>query len=191
MRFAKMTGAWLDVCEPPVLDAFDAFCKHLQEFGFTVQETPALGWNDANEIRQHVTAYEAFQGHRQLLDQHRAEYDPIILKRLEFGGTLSHETYTQYLTRQELFSWKLDDAFYEVDFLLAPTVPVSKVLPGEYANDGFLITLTSAASVAGLPVLTVPWSENQHKGGIGFQIMARKEHDAALFVLADKLSKCY
>jgi amidase/aspartyl-tRNA(Asn)/glutamyl-tRNA(Gln) amidotransferase subunit A len=115
-------------------------------------------WSGAIEAYTTVALHEAHQIHRNWLAPWRAEYEPSIWQRFTDGGryteaqlTAARETFARV---QRAFA----DFFTTHDFLILPATPFPALRKAECTPEArrALLTLTTPASLAGLPVLTIP-----------------------------------
>ncbi len=105
-----------------------------------------------------IVAHEGSHGHREWFARYRDRYDPSVRARLESGAALTaaqidaaHATIADVRRR-----WT--QVFLGYDFLVMPVAPCAALTKAECtpANRQRILALTAPASVAGLPVLTLP-----------------------------------
>lgn len=118
-------------------------------------------------------------------------------KRRIMTGTyvLSSGYYDAYYKKAQTVRTKIinefKEAFEEVDFLVGPVAPNVAFKVGEIADPLSLYLLdimTVAASMAGLPAISVPCGQVEDMP-IGLQIIAPYQKDAALLTLASKFAE--
>lgn len=188
-RVAVMTGDWLAPAEPEVVTAMDRFANALKEAGATVEHIPAAGWEKAVDLFVPIQAHEAHGIHSPYLPAHSGAYDPAILGRLETGRGVSKERYAELIGARDAFAREVHKLFTAFDILVAPASAM-RVLRAATDHSGTrprLIKITSPASLAGLPVLTVPWLEGGDPG-TGFQCMTARGEDGYLWSFAEWLA---
>ncbi|HTH47088.1 MAG TPA: amidase [Candidatus Limnocylindria bacterium] len=190
-RVRLLDGPWLAACEPEVFEAFDDFGSALAETGCSVARHVATGLEAARDLFVPIQAHEASGIHARFLPQHADQYDPAILERLKMGAGVTVERYAELQTsRSQFVAERIAPLFLDADFLVAPASATPKLLASadQSATRPRLLTLTTLASLAGLPVLTIPWMP-QGLPGFGFQVMAPRGSDAHLWAFADWLSE--
>lgn len=88
---------------------------------------------------------------------------------------------------------QLRDTFKDYDFLIGPVVPEVAFKIGENAADPIKMymsdTLTTPASLAGLPALSLPIQPNSAGLPIGLQIVADYQQDADLMAFASQIEQ--
>jgi aspartyl-tRNA(Asn)/glutamyl-tRNA(Gln) amidotransferase subunit A len=188
-RVAVMKGDWLAPVEPEVIAAMDRFADTLEKAGAPVERIEAAGWEKAVDLFVPIQAHEAHGIHKPYLPTHSGAYDPAILGRLETGRGVSRERYSELIGARDAFAQGVQKLFDSFDILVAPASAM-RVLHAGIDHSGTrprLIKITSPASLAGLPVLTIPWLEGGDPG-IGFQCMAARGSDGHLMSFARWLS---
>ncbi|QYM80194.1 amidase [Horticoccus luteus] len=105
-----------------------------------------------------ITGTDAWRYHSVWADRYRERYDPSVWHRLTFARRLTADQQRQaadILGRTRAF-WS--GFFAAWDFLVLPASPCAALLKSDctQANRERILALTAPASLAGLPVLTVP-----------------------------------
>jgi Asp-tRNA(Asn)/Glu-tRNA(Gln) amidotransferase A subunit family amidase len=188
-RIAIPAGRWLDGVAPEIGSALDQLVRRLESAGATVRRLEASGFDEAVDLFVPIQAYDAFQAHASFWAAHQGEYDPAVRARIEVGSGISESRYQDLQHRRKTWVARVFDPLWlQADFLLAPAVPVARLVAGadHSATRPRLLRLTTPASLAGLPVLTTSHRETDVPG-IGFQWMARRGDDTGLWALADWL----
>ncbi|MFC1529858.1 amidase [Gemmatimonadota bacterium] len=113
----------------------------------------------------------AFGVHEQWLDEHRDDYQPVVVERIERGRNWNREEIeAAELGRQRLNTF-FDTFFGDYDFAVLPAVPFPAPTLDRLNGDdrNAVLTLTAPASLGTRPVLTVPvFLENGLSGGLQF-----------------------
>ncbi len=190
-RVRLLDGPWLAACEPEVFAAFQDFGAALAETGCPVTRGVATGLEGARDLFVPIQAHEAAGIHAPFLPRHAAQYDPAILERLKMGAGISVQRYTELQAlRLKFVEERISPLFIGADFLIAPASATPRLLAREDQSTTRprLLTLTTPASLAGLPVLTIPWLP-QGDPGFGFQVLAPRGQDARLWAMAEWLSE--
>ncbi|HMO64162.1 MAG TPA: amidase family protein, partial [Verrucomicrobiota bacterium] len=190
-RLGVLQGSWLGVCEKPVAGAASRLASWLSDAGFAVEPVTADGWEEALEIFVPLQAREAFAAHAELLARHAAEYEPAIRARLETGRDLPPARAEELTARRDRLVARLDRHWERFDVLVAPASPLTRLAAGGDHGPARrrLLQLTTPASLARWPALTVPWMAAQQGPGIGFQFLASRGGESALLALANRLAE--
>jgi Asp-tRNA(Asn)/Glu-tRNA(Gln) amidotransferase A subunit family amidase len=190
-RVSLLDGPWLVACTPEVLSALRDFGAALAQAGCRMASTAAAGWETARDLFVPIQACEAAGIHAPFLPAHADQYDPAILERLKMGAAVSPQRYAELQAAQAQFvEQNVRPLFATADFLIAPASAMPKLAAHEdqSATRPRLLTLTTPASLAGLPVLTIPWTPDGVPG-FGFQVLAPRGQDARLWALAEWLAE--
>lgn len=190
-RIGVLEGGWLAGLEEPVAAARVAIASALAEAGADVPRLDARGWEQAPDLFVPIQAREAAWHHAELLPAHRHEYDPALQVRFALGESVSTDQYQNLQAERGRFVADLvTPLFDQADFLLAPACAVTELRAGEDQSGTRprLLRLTAPVSLAGLPVLTIPWFL---PGGdhTGFQLIAPHGADTRLWALAEWLGE--
>lgn len=100
---------------------------------------------------------EAYQVHQEWIDHEPEAYDPVTRERILRGAKWSPEQRERAREREQTFTHTLTKLFQETDVLLlavSPDPPPTSPMSLQERNR--LLTHTSPASLARLPVLTLP-----------------------------------
>lgn len=116
-------------------------------------------WTKAVDAYVTVVTFEAFKIHERWLDPFRDRYDPGIWQRFTNAGR--NTTPEQLAEAHAIFATvraSFATFFREHDFLVLPCAPVPALTKAQCTPETrrALLTFTSPASLAGLPVLTIP-----------------------------------
>jgi aspartyl-tRNA(Asn)/glutamyl-tRNA(Gln) amidotransferase subunit A len=125
LRVGVLQGYVLDGLESAVARRLDAVVSILSEAGAKVKEThcPALAEIPQCYANSGLAAFEAYQWHRRLIEQHRDLYDPRVLVRILRGQAISYADFLALIeTRRRIIS-EAELAFADSDLWLLPTVP--------------------------------------------------------------------
>ncbi len=193
-RLGLAAGKWLEVCDAEIVAAHQEYGGKLRAAGFSVEEFDAALWLDAPSIFIPIQAHEAHAIHRDFLAQFADRYEPGVRSRLEFGGTISEDTYHTLKMRQMDFCAASLALFERFDFLIAPVTPVRELRVGQ-DHSAFrprILNVTSPISLNGWPALTVrsrgTGPEDLQAHGFGLQVVAPGMSDGKLLGLAAALA---
>jgi Asp-tRNA(Asn)/Glu-tRNA(Gln) amidotransferase A subunit family amidase len=174
-------------CEPQVLSAFAAWKQRLTESRATLTPIDTAFWVDSSEIFASIQASEAAQLHR----GHYQHFEPAIAERLAWGASITIDQLRLLHRRLEVFRSQMSSLFQQVDFLLIPCAPVSKLFAGQDQSHvrKEILRYTTPASLAGLPAVTLAGEAIGAPFGTGMQLVAAPMKDAALLAFAASLTE--
>jgi Asp-tRNA(Asn)/Glu-tRNA(Gln) amidotransferase A subunit family amidase len=124
----------------------------------TTRGTVLAAWAKAVDAYTTVVTHEAFKIHERWLEPFRNRYDPGIWQRFVNAGKT---TPTQLADARATFAAvraNFAAFFAEHDFLVMPCAPVPALTKAQCTPEKrrAILTFTTPASLAGLPVLTIP-----------------------------------
>ena len=101
---------------------------------------------------------ESWKLHRRWAERHRARYGPLLQDRLDRAKAVSPAQIAAVEPSQALLKAAWTAFFGTYDFLVMPATPCAALLKADctHANRLRMLGLTAPASLAGLPVLTLP-----------------------------------
>jgi Asp-tRNA(Asn)/Glu-tRNA(Gln) amidotransferase A subunit family amidase len=172
-------------CKPEVLSAFAAWKQHLTHHGATLTPIDTAFWANSLEIFSTIQAREAAQIHRGRY-QH---FEPAIAERLTWGASITTTQLETLRHRLDVFRAQMSSLFQQVDFLLVPCAPVSKLISGADQSHirKAILRYTTPASLGGLPTVTLAGEAIGAPFGTGMQLIAAPMQDAALLAFAASL----
>ncbi len=127
----------------------------------------------------------------------RKNFGPEVTRRMIVGGFVpsaghAGKYYLKAMKVKSKLTKEVEDAFKNVDFLIAPTVPVLPFKIGEKIDDPIALFLidfnTVTANLAGIPGISIPF-EFSNGLPIGIQILAKSNCDKELLQAAYALQK--
>ena len=143
-RLAVVTEVFQDDLDPTVTRAFQRSLAQLRRLGAHIEEIslPELAELDALNANGGFSAAESLAWHRPLLAQHRSEYDPRVVARIERGQLLSAADYVSLLRHRADWIARMAHRLAGVDAVLSPTVPMvapplASVAPGSVNDEAF------------------------------------------------------
>ena len=132
---------------------------------------------------------EAWEVHRPWFDRFRDRYDPNVRSRLERAQTLPPAQLAAARAHHIRLRAAWENYFRSFDFLVLPASPFGALTKAECTleNRNRILSITSLASLGGLPVLTVPVAL---PSGLttGLQLVFRAPNDPALAWALDRAS---
>jgi Asp-tRNA(Asn)/Glu-tRNA(Gln) amidotransferase A subunit family amidase len=185
-RFAVLHEEFLEDCEPEVLASYRQSIEELKSLGLTPTIINASRWHDSREIFAPIQASEAAKIHA----GHFAHFEPSIRERLAWGASLRDEELASLRQRHVEFRSRMDALLDEHQLLLMPCAPVTKLEAGADHSQtrARLLRYTTPVSLAGMPVVTLPYLRNGQPAG-GMQLVAARQADARLVALAARLGE--
>jgi amidase/aspartyl-tRNA(Asn)/glutamyl-tRNA(Gln) amidotransferase subunit A len=115
-------------------------------------------WQDAIEAYTVTALHEAHAIHRNWLTPYREHYEPSIWQRFSDGGRYAPEQLAKAAATFERVRAAFRQYFENHDYLVIPATPFPALTKAECTLEArkAILTLTTPASLAGLPVLTIP-----------------------------------
>ena len=112
----------------------------------------------AAEVYGVFAGAETWRIHKKWADRYKDRYGPLVRERLERARAISPAQLAAVVSSHASLKLALNQFFAAYDFLLMPATPFPALPRGEYthANRLRMLGLTAPASLAGLPVLTIP-----------------------------------
>lgn len=123
--------------------------------------------------------------------------EPELKRRIMIGSyALSAGYYDAYFMRaakvRTLIKQDFENAFQDVDAIIAPTTPTTAFRIGEKSDDPLQMYLadifTVSANVAGIPSLNIPIGKDKEGLPIGLQIMGNYFEEGKIFQIASLIS---
>jgi aspartyl-tRNA(Asn)/glutamyl-tRNA(Gln) amidotransferase subunit A len=181
IKIGAVDNAFIHDAEPQVSAAFTAFQQELQQAGATVANFDSSAWTGSFDLFAAIQASEAAAVHAGFFDH----FEPAIADRLRWGASIAPPELGQLRARLGDFRARFDRLFDRYDFLILPCSPVSALGAGadHSAARARILRYTSAASLAGTPVVAIPLIE------AGVQLVARHGADAELVAFAAHLGE--
>jgi Asp-tRNA(Asn)/Glu-tRNA(Gln) amidotransferase A subunit family amidase len=179
VRVGFVRGELIDACEPEVRAAYALFRRYVEAWaGTTVVDVDVAAWRESSEIFAGIQAHEAAALHRGHFD----EFEASIAQRLRWGESLTVDEVSALRVRHERFKAELDVLLGQVDLLVCPCAPVSRMLAGAdlSAVRAAVLRFTSPFSLGGVPVLSLPGEAWAGPLGTGVQVAAAAGRDAFL-----------
>ena len=154
-------GALLPNADSEIASACDAAAAQICPAADARTQSRLIdSWEGAIDAYLTIGMSEANAVHREWLEPHRADYDPIIWQRFHDAGNYPAEKISAARAKlKEIWaSWR--QFFFDFDYLILPAAPC----PAPHKADctvelrRSIIRLTAPASLGGLPVLSIPVS---------------------------------
>jgi amidase/aspartyl-tRNA(Asn)/glutamyl-tRNA(Gln) amidotransferase subunit A len=118
------------------------------------------GFTPALDAYSRIVAAEAWAYHAPWFDRWHSRYDPAVAQRLKTGRDLPPAALEEARASVTAIRSRWTAFFARFDFLVLPATPFAALSKADCTleNRRRLLALTAPASVAGLPVLTLPVS---------------------------------
>jgi aspartyl-tRNA(Asn)/glutamyl-tRNA(Gln) amidotransferase subunit A len=127
--------------------------------------------------------------HRDYLDDLLPTLETRIAERLRWGASITPTELNFLRARHQQFRAAVARLFAEFDFLMLPSMPLTRLVAGEdfTAARPAILRYTSPFSLAGVPVVTLPGELLGAPFGTGIQLAAPALADATLLAYAASL----
>ncbi|WP_296652524.1 amidase [Paraburkholderia sp.] len=146
VRLGVLTNYVNDGIEPEVADAIDTALRHLDAAGAIVSEVRFAALDRLPEINRYgFSPIEAYAWHRELIAQHRDEYDPRVLTRILKGEPARACDYLDLIAaRAAVLEEAQATLWSRFDAVIAPTVPIAPPPLAPLAADNDVFAQTNA-----------------------------------------------
>ena len=187
-KFGVIADGFLGDCAPQVVASLRRCKAELEALGLSAK-TVDLPWaKDSREIFTGIQAAEAARIHR----GNYAEFETSIRRRLEWGASLDNATLAALRRSHADFRDRMDELLAECELLLLPAAPVVRLTAGADHSQtrARLLRYTTPVSLAGMPAVTIPFTDPPGEGGRkagGMQLAAARKDDARLLAIAAAL----
>jgi aspartyl-tRNA(Asn)/glutamyl-tRNA(Gln) amidotransferase subunit A len=179
LRVGVLSGVLIGDCDEAVRGAMAEWEGRLAGAGATIRAIAPEWWRGAWDIYAPIQAREAARIHAGYYDR----FAPPIAARLEWGASLSDETIAGFRQQHADYRANLQALFAEVDFVVAPATPVSRLVAGADHTEARALILrhTTPGSLGGNPALVLP------SPACGVQLMAAHGDDRRLLRFGERL----
>ncbi len=178
-KFAVVHDAFLNDCEPAIVDGLRKVERELHSLGLESTRVDVSWWADSFEIFAPIQAWEAARIHAGHFDK----IQPAIRERLEWGARITDAELATLRERHAEFRAHIDELLLEHELLLLPASPVARLGLGADNSQARsrILRYTTPFSLAGVPVVNIPCSVG------GMQLAAARENDESLLELAARI----
>ena len=179
LRIGVLSKHLMEDCDPSVLETMAVWAERIVRLGAHAEDFRPDFWSGAYDLYAPIQAYEASKLHAGFYD----EFEPAIADRLRWGAAMQEREVMQLRVRHADFERRTDSLFANLDFLLMPAVPITRLVAGEdqSAARPRILRYTTPASLAGLPAVVLP------ARSVGMQLLAARGSDAELLAFAHRL----
>jgi Asp-tRNA(Asn)/Glu-tRNA(Gln) amidotransferase A subunit family amidase len=184
-RVGFVDDSFLYDCEPDVVTDYAAWKQRLMVKGASCVAVTTEFWSESLDIFAPIQASEAAAIHK----GHYQHFEAAIAERLAWGASITNEELGVYREQLVGFRSRMAGLFEVVEFLIVPCAPVSRLRAGEdqAAARKTILRYTTPASLAGVPVVTLPGEHIGAPFGTGVQLVGAAMQDASLLALAAAL----
>ena len=138
-----------------------------------------------------TTAVEAYRYHRDRLEEHLDQFDPIVSERMLDGRDTLATDFLQQLLIRDALRRKAHTALENIDFLITPTTPFAAPVLEEIDRDGVYFPInglclrnTIAVNLLDLCAVSLPCGFTRDGLPIGLQLIGHPHDEARLLRLA-------
>jgi aspartyl-tRNA(Asn)/glutamyl-tRNA(Gln) amidotransferase subunit A len=185
LRVGVLDASTYDSVQPAVKAALDVAEDGLRAGGAEVEEVAPPTFAEGHAVKWAISAVEAADTHRMLLEERRDQIEPPVRRLLEEGEEVSGTAYLAALRERRALRAALELELAGVDAVLMPAVET--VAPALAANDvsgpdgsGALRSMTrfmSLLNVTGAPAVVVPFGVDPDGLPLSLQVVGRIGHD--------------
>jgi Asp-tRNA(Asn)/Glu-tRNA(Gln) amidotransferase A subunit family amidase len=187
VRIGCVSTEFTQDSDATVLGGFQLWQAQLRDIG-TAQVVlfDSAFWEEALSIYAPIQASEAAAIHMAATHGDFSCFEKSIAERLAWGASLGEPELTEFRRRHAAFRDRMDALLRDFDFLIAPCAPVARLAAGDdHTNTRrAILRYTTPASLAGVPVVTLPAAAGTVASGAGVQLIAARGADAKLLAYA-------
>jgi amidase len=137
-----------------------------------------------------ICAADVANAHSATFPSHSDEYGPDLRGLLEIGNSVSGRVLAEANAARDAYAIAFDRLFDEVSAVLTPVVPIplradTKIGGADLSPEEGLLVMrfNLPVDMARTPSLTMPCGFTEDRAPVGFQLVARRLHDADLLDL--------
>ena len=183
--------ALVDGCEPAIVRAFEDGLRVCRDLAFARTDIASLSFVDVASHLSAIVIADAASFHRERLASQPENVGAAIHSRIARGLRMTAVEYADHLRWMEGYQHEVAMTFRNVDFIIAPSVPVSPLLIVDCDNAVTATQMLSRncwfAPGAGLPAITVPCGLDDNGIPVGLQIAGPRWSDLRLLALAQAI----
>jgi aspartyl-tRNA(Asn)/glutamyl-tRNA(Gln) amidotransferase subunit A len=198
LRVGVPRGLLFTQAEEAVLAAFEAALASFSAAGARIDDAQLDEWLGAPfrlQERGTMIAAEAAHIHRATIATRAAEYDPVVLGRIQRGMALDAASYVGIQQARAQLLPQLDARLADVDVLMLPTVPFVAPRIDALADDAAAFNQANALVLRNpsvfnfydLPAVSLPLPRAAGELPVGLMVVGRRGADRALLGVAAAL----
>lgn len=193
LRIAVPRGLLFTETEDVVLQAVEKALAQLRTAGASVQD---VAWDDlliqpfSLQEKGTLVAAEAAHIHREHLQSHADQFDPLVHARIHRGMQMDAATYVGIQQARNALLPQLDARMAEWDVLLLPTVAFTAPRIDALANEAaftqansLILRNTSVFNFYDLPALSLPLPRAAGELPIGLMVVGSRHADRPLLAM--------
>ena len=196
LRLGLPREFFLEELDPEIEKAMEAALAVLKDFTASQRDIPPLATDASYKswTRPYTAVFtkEAFDYHKNCIENSPELYQPATLKRLRVGAEVDADKYIQSKREMESIRNSISRAFDDIDLVITPTVRIPPFtivdLQGDIddvrAKELAMLHNTRPINLTGLPTISVPCGFTCIGLPIGMQITGRAGDDATVLRLA-------
>jgi aspartyl-tRNA(Asn)/glutamyl-tRNA(Gln) amidotransferase subunit A len=199
LRLGAAQGLPLRDLDIPVNARFNAATEALNMAGASLSDEAIPLWDDVARVQAKASfsSIEAFHIHRQWVTTHAADYDPVVLSRIEQGRNVTAAEYIEMQRERARLVRAMDTRLADLDALIMPTTPIVAPKIAEVATlETFLpknalgLRNTSLINFFDLCAISLPLPR-QGDLPVGLMAVARNGQDQKLFRIAAAIERLF
>lgn len=199
MRLGVAQGLPLRDLDLTVSARFNAATETLDGAGVTLTSETIPLWDDAVRVqaKASISSIESFAIHRQWLATRSADYDPVVLTRIELGRNITAAEYIDMMRERANLVRAMDVRLANLDAIIMPTTPtvaptmaevstLETFLPKNFLN----LRNTSLINFYDLCAISLPLPRASGLP-VGLMVIARNGQDRRLFRMAAAIEQLF
>jgi aspartyl-tRNA(Asn)/glutamyl-tRNA(Gln) amidotransferase subunit A len=178
---------------------FNAATETLDGAGVTLTDEAVSLWDDVARVQAKASfsSIEAFHIHRPWLPARAADYDPVVLTRINLGRDITATEYIEMMRQRATLVRAMDARLANLDAIIMPTTPtvaptmaevstLETFLPKNFLN----LRNTSLINFFDLCAISLPLPR-QGDLPVGVMVVARNGEDRKLFRIAAAIERLF
>jgi len=199
LRLGVAQGLPLRDLDIPVNARFNAATEALNMAGATLSDEAIPLWDDVArvQVKASFSSIEAFHIHRQWVNTRAADYDPVVLSRIEQGRNVTAAEYIEMQRERARLVRAMDARLADLDALIMPTTPIVAPKMSEVATlETFLpkntlgLRNTSLINFFDLCATSLPLPR-QGDLPVGLMVIVRNGQDRKLLRIAAAIEQLF
>jgi aspartyl-tRNA(Asn)/glutamyl-tRNA(Gln) amidotransferase subunit A len=199
LRLGVAQGLPLQQLDLTVSARFNAATETLDGAGVTLTDEAVPLWDDVARVQAKASfsSIEAFHIHRPWLPARAADYDPVVLTRINLGRDITATEYIEMMRQRATLVRAMDARLANLDAIIMPTTPtvaptmaevstLETFLPKNFLN----LRNTSLINFFDLCAISLPLPR-QGDLPVGLMVVARNGEDRKLFRIAAAIERLF
>ena len=199
LKFGVAQGVPLEKLDDTVGKSFPAALATIEKAGVKRSDEKLSLLDDMTELFKYgsILVAEVYSIHKERLEKHSAEVDPIVCNRIQKGGELSAATYIRIMRERARMIAAMDAALARLDVLAMPTCPIVAPRIDEVsdskdfmARNMMLLRNTTIGNFFDLTAVSLPLPRNGQLP-TGLMLLARNGSDKKLLQIAAAVERLF